>query len=72
MRAGAVLASLAVLLTLSGCDRHREDAEIINTAIRHLSGKWAENSRRRGGILLVHTRTQSWTEALFPKNSIEL
>jgi hypothetical protein len=62
MRAGTVLASLAVMLILSGCDRHREDAEIINTAIRHLSGKLAENSHRRGGIMLVHTRTHSWTE----------
>jgi hypothetical protein len=76
MRSGNVLASLAVLLILSGCDRHREDAEIMNTAIRHLSEKLAENSHGRGGILLVHTQTQSWTEQslkfgrkIFPQDS---
>jgi len=62
MHTGTALASFAVLLLFSGCDRHRQDAEIINTAIRHLSAKLADNSQRPGGILLIRTRTQSWTE----------
>jgi hypothetical protein len=62
MRSGTVLASLAALVTLSGCDRHREDAEIVSAAIDHLSKRLAAEPSSDSGILLLRSQTQGWTE----------